>query len=71
MQTGKMSIHPVVLFGSEYWRPLVDWLRQTVQAEGKLSSRDMALFRVTDDPAEAARIIIAARDQQKTYHPPL
>lgn len=69
MQTGKMSIHPVVLFGTEYWRPLVEWLTQTVGGEGKISPKDLALFRVTDDPAEAARIIIAARDQQKTWHP--
>lgn len=68
MQTGKMSIHPVVLFGSEYWRPLVDWLRQTVEGKGNISPQDLALFRVTDDPAEAAGIIIAARDQQKTWH---
>jgi hypothetical protein len=71
MQTGKMSIHPVVLFGSTYWRPLVEWLTETVRKEGKITSRDLALFKVTDDPAEAARIIVAARDQQKTYHPAL
>ena len=71
MQTGKMSIHPVVLFGMAYWRPLVEWLRRTVEAEGKISHQDFDLFHVTDDPAVAARIIIAARDQQKTWHPVL
>jgi len=71
MQTGKMSIHPVVLFGTAYWQPLVEWLRQTVETEGKISSKDFDLFRVTDDPAEATRVIIAARDQQKTWHPVL
>ena len=71
MQTGKMSIHPVVLFGTAYWQPLVEWLRHTVETEGKISSKDFDLFRVTDDPAEAARVIIAARDQQKTWHPVL
>ena len=69
MQTGKMSIHPVVLFGTAYWGPMVKWLEQTVGGEGKILPKDLALFRVTDDPAEAARVIIAARDQQKTYHP--
>ncbi len=68
MQTGKMSIHPVVLFGSAYWAPLVEWLRQTVEAEGKISPGDMALFRVTDDPAEAAQIIIQGRERGKTWH---
>ena len=62
MQTGKMSIHPVVLFGSAYWGPLVDWLTTTVAAEQKVDSSDLGLFKVTDDPVEAARIIITARD---------
>jgi len=62
MQTGKMSIHPVVLFGSAYWAPLVDWLIRTVAPEGKINPSDLELFKVTDDPVEAARIIVTARD---------
>jgi uncharacterized protein (TIGR00730 family) len=69
MQTGKMSIHPVVLFGTTYWGPMVEWITQTMLGQGKITSKDLALFRVTDDPVEAARIIIAARDQQKVWHP--
>jgi uncharacterized protein (TIGR00730 family) len=65
MQTGKMSVHPTVLFGAAYWGPLVDWLEQTVAAEGKVDPGDLALFHVTDDPAEAASIITAARERGK------
>lgn len=68
MQTGKMSIHPVVLFGSAYWTPLVAWLEQTVAREGKISPKDLSLFQITDDSAEAANIIIAAREREKTWH---
>jgi uncharacterized protein (TIGR00730 family) len=70
MQTGKMSIHPVVLFGSAYWGPLVQWLDRTVAAENKIDASDLGLFRVTDDPAEAAGIIIAARKQAKSWAVP-
>lgn len=66
MQTGKMSVHPTVLFGAAYWGPLVDWLERTVAAAGKVDAGDLALFHVTDDPAEAASIITAARGQAKT-----
>jgi uncharacterized protein (TIGR00730 family) len=66
MQTGKMSVHPTVLFGSSYWGPLVEWLRNTVAPEGKVDARDLDLFQVTDEPAEAAEIIIAARTRGKT-----
>jgi hypothetical protein len=68
MQTGRMSIHPVVLFGSAYWGPLVAWLADTMAAEAKIAAKDLTLFRVTDDPAEAAAIIIAARSAGKTRH---
>jgi uncharacterized protein (TIGR00730 family) len=62
IQTGKVKHFPVVLFGSAYWSGLVDWLRDTAAAERKINEDDLFLFQVTDDPAEAARIVIAARD---------
>jgi len=68
MQTGKMSVHPVVLFGSAYWSPLVHWLEATVAAEGKIDRRDLVLFHVTDDPADAAQAILAARERAKAWH---
>ncbi|HEU4649372.1 MAG TPA: TIGR00730 family Rossman fold protein [Gemmatimonadales bacterium] len=61
IQTGKVKDFPVILFGSAYWDPLVKWLRDTLAAEGKINPQDLHLFRVTDDPAEAARIVIEAR----------
>jgi hypothetical protein len=69
MQTGKMSVHPTVLFGASYWAPMVDWLQRTVAFEGKIEAKDLHLFQVTDDPAEAARLIVAARDRAKVWHP--
>ncbi len=58
MQTGRMSVHPTVLFGSAYWAPLIRWLQGTVAPEGKVAPEDLDLFTVTDDPAEVSRIII-------------
>jgi uncharacterized protein (TIGR00730 family) len=61
IQTGKVTHFPVILFGSDYWSGLVDWLTDTVAAERKINPSDLHLFRVTDDPAEAAAIVIEAR----------
>jgi uncharacterized protein (TIGR00730 family) len=61
VQTGKMAPIPIVLFGSAFWAPLVDWMRGTILSEGKVSAADLDLFRVVDDPAEAARIISGRR----------
>ncbi len=57
VQTHKITSFPVVLFGTEYWRGLVDWLRSSALAEGKIGSTDMDLIHVTDDIAEAASLI--------------
>jgi len=63
VQTRKVTSFPVVLLGHAYWDGLVDWLRSTVLAEGKIVQRDLDLFTVTDDPAEAVRIVSAADSQ--------
>jgi len=61
IQTGKVKHFPVILFGSAYWAGLVEWLSRTVAEQRKINPTDLLLFRVTDDPAEAARIVIEAR----------
>ena len=49
-QTGKIRWFPIVLFGSSYWDGLVRWLRDPVNAEGKISDLDWQMLEVTDDP---------------------
>jgi len=58
IQTGKIRDFPVVLFGSDYWKGLLEWLRNTVEAEGKISPEDMELLKVTDSPQEAVDHIV-------------
>jgi uncharacterized protein (TIGR00730 family) len=57
VQTRKVTRFPIVLFGTEYWSGLVDWLRNTVIAQGKASERDLMLFHVTDDVEEAVALV--------------
>ena len=64
IQTGKVKHFPVILFGRRYWSGLVDWLRDTVAAEHKINAEDLDLFQLTDDPAEAVRLVVAARAGQ-------
>ncbi len=61
IQTGKVGEFPVVLVGKAYWSGLVEWLRSTMLAEGKISASDLDLFHLTDDPDEVVRIIQAMR----------
>ena len=57
VQTRKVTRFPIVLFGTEYWGGLVDWLRNTVVAQGKASEKDLLLFHVTDDVDEAVALV--------------
>lgn len=70
VQTGKVTSFPVVLMGTSYWGGLIDWLRSTVLAGGKISAKDLDLVTVTDDVDEAVRIIDAARRQHSDAPPP-
>ncbi|HEY2271860.1 MAG TPA: TIGR00730 family Rossman fold protein [Jatrophihabitantaceae bacterium] len=60
VQTHKVTRFPVVLFGSAYWSGLLDWLRSSVLAGGKIAAADLDLIRVTDDVDEAVQHIVAS-----------
>jgi uncharacterized protein (TIGR00730 family) len=63
VQTRKVTQFPVVLMGTAYWRGLVDWLRDTMQADGKIGPEDLNLLFLTDDVEEAVRHIIKAGEE--------
>jgi predicted Rossmann-fold nucleotide-binding protein len=66
IQTGKIRDFPVVLFGSEYWRGLIEWVRATMVADGKAAEADLGLMALTDSPEEVLEIIMSsARDQHE------
>ncbi|MGH2468083.1 MAG: TIGR00730 family Rossman fold protein, partial [Candidatus Limnocylindrales bacterium] len=59
IQTGKVQHFPVVLFGTEYWGGMIDWMRTRLVEEGKISPQDLTIFTITDDVDEAVRVILA------------
>jgi len=69
IQTGKVLHFPVVLFGSEYWSGLVEWLLRPVLAEGKVAPKDLELFHVTDDPAEVVPYILQVMSEKRPVDP--
>jgi uncharacterized protein (TIGR00730 family) len=58
VQTKKTEPFPIVLLGKEYWKGLVDWIKTVLINEKVISPEDLELFHVTDDPVEAAKIIV-------------
>jgi uncharacterized protein (TIGR00730 family) len=65
VQTGKVTRFPVVLWGSEYWNGLLDWLKGTVLAAHKINAADLDLVRVLDDVDEVVKVIVEA-DQDRS-----
>jgi uncharacterized protein (TIGR00730 family) len=57
IQTKRVKPLPVILFGSEYWSGLVDWIKSRLLEAGRISPADMNIIKVTDDPAEVLRIV--------------
>lgn len=57
IQTKKIRNFPVVLYGSDYWKVLLDWVGNVALKEGKISEQDLKLLHVTDSPAEVVQII--------------
>jgi len=57
IQTQKIRPFPVIMVEKSYWAPLVDWFKQTMLAQEKISKEDLDIFRIIDDPEEVAREI--------------
>jgi hypothetical protein len=55
--TGKITMFPIVLVGSDYWAPLLDFLKNTMLGRGFIGASELALLRVADDPEEVVKII--------------
>lgn len=57
IQTSRIEKFPVILMGSEYWKGLIDWMKQDMLRENRVEKNDLDLFSVVDKPEEALKII--------------
>ncbi|MBK9156068.1 MAG: TIGR00730 family Rossman fold protein [Chloracidobacterium sp.] len=58
IQTRKIRNFPVVLFGSQYWQGMLQWITSMMLNEGNISSEDLGLIHLTDSPKDAVEFII-------------
>jgi uncharacterized protein (TIGR00730 family) len=66
IQTGKVLHFPVVLVDSDYWSPLLGWIRDRLLPQRMIGPADLDLLAVTDDPVEAVRTVIDRHEQRGT-----
>ena len=70
IQTGKILGFPLILVGSDYWKPLLDFISATMVREATVSPAEAQLLTVTDDPAAAvAQIAEASKRLGATARP--
>ncbi len=57
IQTGKSRKIPLILVGAEFWKGLLDWMRDTLVPRGMIDPADLALVTVLDDSTEVVKAI--------------
>jgi uncharacterized protein (TIGR00730 family) len=67
IQTRKIRNFPVVLYGSNYWKGLLDWIREIALKEGKISEQDLNLLHLTDSPKEVVKILNRSQDSLRDF----
>jgi hypothetical protein len=61
IQTHKIKPFPVYLLGKSYWGGLIDWLKDVMVKEGKISAEELDILHVVDDQQEIVQGIRAVR----------
>jgi len=68
VQTQRIPEFPLILFGKDFWKGLLTWMKSRMQEKSKfISPGDLDLFTVTDDPQEVIDVIV---DYQRRVGPP-
>jgi uncharacterized protein (TIGR00730 family) len=65
IQCGHVHKQPIVLVGKKYWKGLIHWLQDMVNASGRMSLKDFDLFRIVDSAEEAAEKINEYHDKYR------
>ena len=61
IQTNKITRFPIVLMGTDYWRPIVDFVRNDMVAAGTIDESDLDLVVYTDDHDEVEDVLRSAK----------
>ena len=69
IQTGKIRQFPVVLFDSDYWGEMIEWIKIELLADGMISADDIELLHVTDDTDEAVQLVLDCYERRCASRP--
>jgi hypothetical protein len=58
VQTQRIPEFPLILFGKDYWKGLIRWMKDRLEDSKFISPGDLDLFKITDEPGEAVDLIM-------------
>jgi len=59
IQTHKIHTFPIILVGTEFWKGLIDWIKNTLVEAGNIGVKDLDLIKLVDSEDEVVEIIDA------------
>jgi len=65
VQTRKIRPVPIVLYGSEFWHGLLDWIESQLLGRGLISKQDLQIWKVLDEPEAVVRYFRQHHQSQK------
>ena len=65
IQTDRIKHFPVILVGSQFWKPMISWIDDILEDNGLISPGDKELLRVADRPQEVCDHVLRASEAQK------
>ena len=65
IQTHRIRHFPVILFDSEFWKPMLSWIDDSLEDHGLISPGDKELLLVADRPEEVCDHVLRASERQK------
>ena len=68
IQTKKISDFPVILFGSDYWSGLLDWMRKFVLPANNITQEDVDSIHVVDEPAQVRDIVVEYHEKAMRHN---
>ncbi len=57
VQTRRIKPFPLILVGSEYWAGLIDWIKDKLLGEKRISSEDLEILQIMDNPEEIVKAV--------------
>lgn len=67
IQTGKSHKFPIILFGSKYWKPLLEFMHNVMVSYRTISEDDIRLLSLADDPEDVVSKVLLEVEEQFAY----